>query len=110
MNQRFFLLLHKMIKGMNNKHSYNPIELEELLLEEKDLKENNIVLYNDDVNTFDFVIDSLIKVCNHDPLQAEQCSFIVHHNGKCAVKEGAFEELKPLCEALLDRGLSATIE
>lgn len=99
-----------MIKGMNNKHSYNPIELDELVLEEKELKENNIVLYNDDVNTFDFVIDSLIKVCNHNPIQAEQCSFIVHYSGKCAVKEGAFEELKPLCEALLDRGLSATIE
>ena len=99
-----------MNKGMNNKHSYNPIELDELLLEEKELKENNIVLYNDDVNTFDFVIDSLIKVCNHNPIQAEQCSFIVHYSGKCAVKEGAFEELKPLCEALLDRGLSATIE
>lgn len=73
-------------------------------------EENNIVLYNDEVNTFDFVIESLIEVCNHDLLQAEQCTLIVHYNGKCAVKQGDFDLLRPLCEALLDRGLSATIE
>ena len=61
-------------------------------------------------STFDWVIESLIKICNHDTLQAEQCSLIVHHNGKCSVKDGAFDHLKPMKEALLDRGLSATIE
>ena len=89
---------------------FNPKEEEELLLLEKELNENHIVLYNDDVNTFDWVIESLIKVCNHDLIQAEQCSLIVHHNGKCSVKDGAFDELKPLKEALLERGLSAVIE
>jgi len=76
----------------------------------KEKEENNIVLYNDEVNTFDFVIESLIEVCKHDLLQAEQCTLIVHYNGKCAVKQGDFTVLRPLCEALLDRGLSATIE
>jgi ATP-dependent Clp protease adaptor protein ClpS len=82
----------------------------DLLDEVKEKAENNIVLYNDEVNTFDFVIESLIDVCKHDLLQAEQCTLIVHYNGKCAVKQGGFTELRPLCEALLDRGLSATIE
>ena len=69
-----------------------------------------LVLYNDDVNTFEFVTESLIKVCRHNPLQAEQCTYLVHYKGKCAVKSGSFEKLRPLCEALLDRGLSAKIE
>ena len=89
---------------------FNPKEDEELLLLEKELNENHIVLYNDEVNTFDWVIESLIKICKHDLLQAEQCSLIVHHSGKCSVKDGAFDDLKPLKEALLERGLSATIE
>ncbi len=89
---------------------FKPLEDEELLLEEQQDLGKNIVLYNDDVNTFDFVIDSLIKVCRHEREQAEQCSYIIHYNGKCAVKEGSFTDLKPMCEALLDRGLSATIE
>ena len=72
--------------------------------------ENHLVLYNDEVNSFDFVIDALINVCNHDRQQAEQCSIIVHHNGKCAVKDGKYKKLKPMCEALLERGLSAVIE
>lgn len=77
---------------------------------EKLVEESEIVLYNDDVNTFDYVIDSLVEVCDHDPLQAEQCTLIVHYKGKCAVKKGSFEELKPRCTALLNRGLSAEIE
>jgi len=70
----------------------------------------NIVLYNDDVNTFDFVIETLVEICDHNPLQAEQCAFIVHNNGKCAVKGGTYTKLEPLCKALLNKGLSATIE
>ncbi len=69
-----------------------------------------LVLYNDEVNTFDFVIESLVKVCRHDIIQAEQCTYLVHYKGKCAVKTGSFKELQPMCEALLDRGLSANIE
>ena len=71
---------------------------------------NEIIVYNDDVNTFDFVIESLVDVCKHSMLQAEQCTLIVHNNGKCSVKENSFNKLRPLCEALLDRGLSAVIE
>ena len=93
---------------MSNYHS--PQEQEELLLQEEVVKENQIILYNDDVNTFDWVIDSLVSICSHDREQAEQCSVIVHYSGKCSVKIGEIDRLRPLCEALQDRGLSATIE
>lgn len=72
--------------------------------------EKSIILYNDEVNTLDFVIEALIKICDHDPIQAEQCTFIVHYNGKCSVKSGSFDQLRPICSALLDRGLTAEIE
>jgi ATP-dependent Clp protease adaptor protein ClpS len=74
------------------------------------IDENGLVLYNDDINTFDHVINSLVKICKHEPLQAEQCAWVVHLNGKCKVKNGNYEELEPLCVALLDRGISASIE
>ena len=70
---------------------------------------NEIVLFNDDVNTFDHVIETLIRVCNHDELQAEQCALLVHYKGKCVVKTGTFDELKPQCSSLLEAGLSAEI-
>lgn len=73
----------------------------------EDTKE--IVLYDDDFNTFDFVIESLINVCRHSPIQAEQCTHIVHYNGKCGVKRGNMAKLKPICSALLERGLTAEI-
>jgi ATP-dependent Clp protease adaptor protein ClpS len=82
---------------------------EELLLEEEVLKQNEIVLYNDDVNTFDHVIDSLINACDHTSEQAEQCSLIVHYKGKCTVKTGDYDDLKPRCSKLLEAGLSAEI-
>lgn len=81
------------------------LQLDELL---KDMKE--IVLFDDDYHTFDFVIQSLIEVCKHNVIQAEQCTFIVHYNGKCAVKRGEYEKLKPMCTALIDRGLTAEIQ
>ncbi len=83
-------------------------EIIEVVLKEEALKA--LILYNDDVNTFEFVTESLIKVCKHDAIQAEQCTYLVHYTGKCVVKNGTFKKLKPLCEALLDRGLSAQIE
>ena len=70
---------------------------------------NEIVLYNDDVNTFDHVIETLIKVCKHTAEQAEQCALLVHYKGKCTVKTGSLDELKPQCSSLLDAGLSAEI-
>lgn len=69
-----------------------------------------IVLYNDDVNTFQHVIDCLVKYCGHQSMQAEQCALIVHHNGRCSVKEGDYEKLEPICKALLDNQLQAKIE
>jgi ATP-dependent Clp protease adaptor protein ClpS len=82
---------------------------EELLLEEEVIKQNEIVLFNDDVNTFDYVIDTLITACDHTPEQAEQCSIIVHYKGKCTVKTGPYVDLKPRCSKLLQAGLSAEI-
>jgi ATP-dependent Clp protease adaptor protein ClpS len=70
----------------------------------------DLILHNDDVNTFDFVIETLVEICEHNLLQAEQCAHIVHYNGKCAVKKGSYDDLEPLCLELLKRGLSATID
>ncbi|TXD84925.1 ATP-dependent Clp protease adaptor ClpS [Subsaximicrobium wynnwilliamsii] len=70
---------------------------------------NEIVLFNDDVNSFDHVIDTLMYVCNHTPEQAEQCSILVHYKGKCTVKTGTYDELEPKCSKLLEAGLSAEI-
>lgn len=87
-------------------------DTEELLEEEiltKEAEFNTIILFNDDVNTFDWVIECLIKYCGHDSIQAEQCAYIVHHNGKCGVKKGTLDTLKPICSALLEKGLSAEI-
>ncbi|TVR40943.1 MAG: ATP-dependent Clp protease adaptor ClpS [Cryomorphaceae bacterium] len=84
------------------------IRAQEVLVEEL-VASHEIILFNDDVHTFDYVIDSLIEICDHDPIQAEQCTYIVHHNGKCSVKKGTYDELEPRCTALLDRGLTAEI-
>lgn len=76
---------------------------------EKKVNQHEIVLFNDDVHTFDFVIDSLIDVCDHTLEQAEQCTILVHYKGKCSVKSGEFKELKSRCSKLLQLGLSAEI-
>jgi ATP-dependent Clp protease adaptor protein ClpS len=82
--------------------------------EESDLllvsEEHQLILFNDDVNTFDDVISWLMEICDHEALQAEQCAFIVHYKGKCSVKTGAYDELRPRASALLDRGLSVEIQ
>lgn len=90
--------------------SYQEETFEALETEAKKKEQNHLVLFNDDVNTFDFVIESLIDVCQHDREQAEQCSIIVHNNGKCSVKSGTVDKLRPMADALLDRGLSASID
>ena len=69
-----------------------------------------IVVWNDEVNTFEWVIETLIAVCGHSPEQAEQCAYIIHYSGKYAVKMGTYEDLRPMCDAILDRGISATLE
>ncbi len=73
------------------------------------VNEHQIVLFNDDVNTFDHVAETLIRVCGHTLEQAEQCSIIVHYKGKCTVRTGSYEELKPRCTQLLQADLSAEI-
>jgi ATP-dependent Clp protease adaptor protein ClpS len=70
----------------------------------------SLIVWNDEVNTFEWVIETLIEVCGHSYEQAEQCSYIIHFHGKYAVKEGSFEELKPMCDAITERGIGATIE
>ena len=84
-------------------------ELEDVAILEDVDKGSSIILYNDDVNTFDHVIHCLVKYCKHDKEQAEQCAVIVHYKGKCSVKSGSYSDLKPRCTKLLDAGLSAEI-
>ncbi|AXT62987.1 ATP-dependent Clp protease adaptor ClpS [Aquimarina sp. AD10] len=85
-------------------------KVEEQVLEKTvDHDNSEIVLYNDDVNTFDHVIETLICTCEHSPVQAEQCALLVHYKGKCTVKTGAYNELVPRCSKLLQAGLSAEI-
>ena len=72
-------------------------------------KEHEIILFNDDVNTFDHVIECLVRICSHSYIQAEQCAFIVHYSGKCSVRTGELEDLVPECNALLEEGLSAEV-
>jgi ATP-dependent Clp protease adaptor protein ClpS len=82
---------------------------EEVLVDTLEQSLNEIVLYNDDVNTFDHVIDTLIYACEHDPEQAEQCAILVHYKGRCTVKTGVYDELEPRCSMLIEAGLSAEI-
>lgn len=90
-----------------NLPSISPKEIIELdVLEER---EHELILYNDDINTFEHVIECLVKYCDHTFIQAEQCAYIVHFSGKCTVKSGSIEDLTPRCSALLESGLSAEI-
>lgn len=83
--------------------------LEKVNVKEQYALNNEIVLYNDDYNTFDHVILTLMSVCEHTAEQAEQCAILVHYKGKCTVKTGAMKDLVPKCLLLLDAGLSAEI-
>jgi ATP-dependent Clp protease adaptor protein ClpS len=88
----------------------NPRHKEE---QETDILDSNgymLIVWNDEVNTFDWVIKTLVEVCRHEPEQAEQCAILIHYKGKTDVKRGAYEELKTMCEAIIDRGIGATVE
>ena len=74
------------------------------------IEERFLILHNDDIHTFDYVIDSLIDICNMEITQAEQCTYLVHYKGKCDVKKGAYSFLKPYREGLIEKGLNATID
>jgi len=84
-------------------------EVEVLLEDLVDTEEYDLVVFNDDINTFDHVSKILIKVCKHSQEQAEQCTLIIHYKGKCAVKKGSRSRLKPMCESILDAGIQAAI-
>jgi len=99
------LIKYKKFSKMSTKE-----KVRELIHTKKTTTSNNeIVVYNDDVNTFDYVIETLIRVCDHTPEQAEQCSIIIHYNGKCTVKTDVYDKLKPQCIQLLNAGLTAEI-
>lgn len=96
---------------MISSHDFPQIEEPEILeLEQEVQREQELILFNDDYHSFDFVIDSLVTVCRHNILQAEQCTYIVHYKGKCSVKKGQKEKLQPMCTSLCDRGLTAEIQ
>jgi ATP-dependent Clp protease adaptor protein ClpS len=70
----------------------------------------SLVVWNDEVNTFEWVIETLVEICHHSQEQAEQCAYLIHFQGKYAVKQGSYDELKPMCDAITDRGIGATVE
>ena len=82
---------------------------EEVLVMDMEYFENKIILHNDDFNTFDFVIECLMEICGHTLEQAEQCTILIHYKGKCAVKSGSMEVLKPMHQKLLSKGLTSEI-
>lgn len=88
-----------------------PFETEEMsVMEITELEDTkDLIVFNDDFNTFDHVIETLVQVCNHTLEQAEQCTILIHYKGKCAVKKGTLSELKPMRTAICDRGISAEI-
>jgi ATP-dependent Clp protease adaptor protein ClpS len=86
------------------------VEVAVEVLEEEDVDvQHELVVFNDDFNTFDHVIKTLIKVCRHSPEQAEQCTWLIHYKGKCTVKMGSFNDLKPQRDGICDAGIEARI-
>jgi ATP-dependent Clp protease adaptor protein ClpS len=98
------MAIHLSKPGMSEKQDFDTDTITEV--------ENpySLVVWNDEVNSFDWVIQTLVEVCKHSTEQAEQCAMIIHTQGKYAVKQGSYEELKPMCDAITDRGIGATIE
>ena len=92
------------------KPAVKPFEEDDVALMDETASGCRLILWNDEVNTFDWVIKALVEICGHTDQQAEQCAMIIHFNGKYAVKQGDFETLRPMCEAMIDRSINATIE
>ena len=88
---------------------YQEEELVEVLEDQDTEDGKGLVVFNDDFNTFDHVINTLIKVCKHDQTQAEQCTWLIHFRGKCKVKEGTYHFLKPMRDGITDAGIDAAI-
>ena|SRR5215471_14416373 len=98
------------MRSLYNDTSTNPFEADEADVLTAEQFPYNLIVWNDDVNTFDWVIETLMEVCDHSQEQAEQCSLIIHFKGKCAVRNGDYDTLKPMCDAITERGIGATIE
>lgn len=101
------LILHRSFQAMRN--AYQEEVLTDLLEVVETIELMDLVVFNDDFNTFEHVIETLIRVCRHTAEQAEQCTWIIHHKGKCAVKNGTFEFLKPMRDAICEAGIDAKI-
>jgi ATP-dependent Clp protease adaptor protein ClpS len=86
------------------------IEREDVAVQTNTLDPYSLIVWNDEVNTFEWVIETLMEICGHSQEQAEQCAMLIHTKGKYAVKRGEYDELKPICDAITDRGIGATIE
>jgi ATP-dependent Clp protease adaptor protein ClpS len=69
----------------------------------------DLIVFNDDFNTFDHVINTLVKICQHSYQQAEQCTWLIHYKGKCTVRTGTFSKLKPMRDSICDAGIDARI-
>lgn len=85
-------------------------EIEETDVITMDVNYCSLIIWNDEVNTFEWVIETLIEVCGHSEQQAEQCAMLIHTKGKYAVKEGLYDDLKPMCDLITDRKIGATVE
>lgn len=83
------------------------LEQEEVLVDVK--QTSKLIVFNDEINTFDHVIRTLMEVCGHDAIRAEQCTLIIHYKGKCTVESGEYEKLVPMRQAICDRGISAEV-
>ncbi len=90
--------------------NYQEEELVEVLDEQATEDGKGLLVFNDEHNTFDHVINTLIKVCKHEKHQAEQCTYLIHFKGKCRVKEGSYDYLKPMKDSIIDAGLNAVID
>lgn len=95
------------MKGATKEHTQLE-DTEDILVDVQD--PFHLIVWNDDVNTFEWVIETLVEVCGHSYEQAEQCAYIIHFSGKYAVKQGSYDDLKPQCDAITDRGIGATVE
>lgn len=96
------------MKGINPHIETDSLEDTDVLTSVED--PCNLIVWNDEVNTFEWVIETLMEVCGHSAEQAEQCAYIIHFRGKYAVKNGSYDDLKPQCDAITERGINATVE
>jgi len=93
--------------AISSKHKFDEKVVVEVL--DQEIETKDLVVFNDDFNTFEHVINTLIKVCKHSVEQAEQCTLLIHYKGKCVVKQGDYLELKPMCDGIRDAGIDAKI-